>query len=65
MLKVLAGLRVYKGQLDQAITALDRLARQRGEKRGRSPDAPAHTAPPVAAKRRKRKPPQAASRPTS
>jgi len=65
MLKVLADLRVYKGQLDQAITALDRLARERGEKRGRSPDAPAHAPQPVAAKRRKRKPPTAASKAAS
>jgi hypothetical protein len=74
MLKVLADLRLYKGQLDEAITALDGLARQRGEKRGahkprrrrgRPTGALANTPAPVAVKRRKRKPPQAASHATS
>ena len=61
VLKVLAGLRLYKGQLDEAITSLDRLARergekQRGEKRGPPPKAPAAAAETVMGKRRKRKP---------
>ena len=55
MLKVLADLRLYKGQLDEVITALDRLARQRGEKRGRPLKAPSAAAEPVTVKRRKRK----------
>jgi hypothetical protein len=35
--KVIADLREYKAQLEQAIAALDRLARKRGVKRGRPP----------------------------
>jgi hypothetical protein len=35
--KVIADLEQYKSQLEQAIDALDRLARKRGEKRGRPP----------------------------
>ena len=35
--KVIADLRQYKAQLEQAIAALDRLARKRGAKRGRPP----------------------------
>jgi hypothetical protein len=35
VVKLLAELRDYKVQVDEAIAALDRLARQRGEKRGR------------------------------
>jgi hypothetical protein len=35
--KVIADLRQYKAQLEQAIAALDRLARKRGGRRGRPP----------------------------
>lgn len=35
--KVIADLRQYKVHLERAIAALDRLARKRGEKRGRPP----------------------------
>jgi hypothetical protein len=35
--KVIADLQQYKAQLDRAIATLDRLARKRGEKRGRPP----------------------------
>jgi len=60
MPKVLADLRLYKGQLDDAIAALDKLALERGErpgggKRGRPPKASDTAAEPVTVKRRKRK----------
>jgi hypothetical protein len=55
VVKLLADLRVYRVQLDEAITAFDRLARRRGEKRGR-PLAPPPAPQLVAAKSRKRKP---------
>ena len=67
MPKVLADLRLYKGQLDDAIAALDKLALERGErpggkKRGRPPKASIPTAEPaVAVKRRKRKPVKSSS----
>ena len=35
--KVIADLKEYKAELEQAIAALDRLARKRGVKRGRPP----------------------------
>lgn len=43
--KVIADLRQYKAQLEQAIAALDRLARKRG-KRGRPPKWMAEAAQP-------------------
>jgi hypothetical protein len=55
VVNVLADLRVYKAQLDEAIAALDRLARRRGEKRGRPlgpPSAPAQPVPPQSRKRK-------------
>jgi hypothetical protein len=55
MMKVLADLRVYKGQLDDVIAALDRLARQRGEKRGRPLKASGLTDDSVTVKRRRRR----------
>jgi hypothetical protein len=55
MLKVLADLRLYKGQLDEVITALDRLARQRGEKRGRPLKVPASAVEPERVKPLKRR----------
>ena len=54
-MKVLADLRLYKGQLDDVIAALDRLARQRGEKRGRPLKIPAVVAEVDAVKPRKRR----------
>jgi hypothetical protein len=47
--KVIADLRQYKAQLEQAIAALDRLARKRG-KRGRPPKWMADAAQPPARK---------------
>ena len=44
--KVIADLRQYKAQLEQAIAALDRLARKRG-KRGRPPKWMADAAQPT------------------
>jgi hypothetical protein len=35
VIKVIAELRSYKAELDEAITVFDRLAHRRGEKRGR------------------------------
>jgi len=66
MPKVLADLRLYKGQLDDAIAALDKLALERGERpggkrRGRPPKASTPAAEPVAVKRRKRKPVKSSS----
>jgi hypothetical protein len=55
VLKVLADLRLYKSQLDEVIASLDRLARQRGEKRGRPLKVPTAAMGPVAVNRRKRK----------
>ena len=37
ILKVIADLRVYRGQLEEAIEALSALARKRGQIRGRPP----------------------------
>jgi hypothetical protein len=53
--KVLAELRVYKAQLDECIGVFDRLARHRGEKRGRPLSVAASPRRPAAKGRRKRK----------
>lgn len=52
--KVLAELRIYKTHLDECIGVFDRLALQRGERRGRPVRAAARQPPAVPA-RRKRK----------
>jgi hypothetical protein len=44
--KVIADLQQYKAQLDRAIATLDRLARKRGEKRGRPPKGMAEVGKP-------------------
>jgi hypothetical protein len=52
--KVLVELRAYKAQLDETIGVLDRLAHQRGEKRGRPLQMPPVLERGVAARKRKR-----------
>jgi hypothetical protein len=44
--KVIADLQQYKAQLERAIAALERLARKRGEKRGRPPKGMAEVGKP-------------------
>jgi hypothetical protein len=44
--KVIADLKQYKAQLERAIATLDRLARKRGEKRGRPPKGMAEAGKP-------------------
>jgi hypothetical protein len=53
--KVLADLREYKARLDECIGVFDRLARQRGEKRGRPILIPVASRRRAAAGRRKSK----------
>jgi hypothetical protein len=53
--KVLVDLREYKARLDECIGVLDRLARQRKEKRGRPIIIPAASRRGAATGRRKRK----------
>ena len=55
ILKVLVELRAYKAQLDEAIAVLDRLARRRGEKRGRPLQMPAVLERTVVVKRGRRR----------
>lgn len=53
--KILAELRAYKVRLDECIGVLDRLARRRGEKRGRPLSVPTTLERSAAPGRRKRR----------